>query len=196
MRHKQNRSPSKGALNWLLWLPFTGSLFFLASCQKPFEVNVNAAEPIKLDLSMDVHVYQHGGAAVKKTKNKDVEAADYKEVLERRRDRMGDIQTMKDDRIIGENHKGLLSVLIKEGDTRHWPLEYVRETVQEENLDRDFLIEHEAARSKEKTVSDIRREQWEQKQRKSHPGEWIEKMDPDSPDIYVWVQKRSPAGNN
>ena len=32
----------------------------LVSCVKPFEVNVNTPEPIKVDLSMDVNVYQHG----------------------------------------------------------------------------------------------------------------------------------------
>ena len=192
MKHKHDSSRLAGAQGALYLLPLLGLLCGLVSCQKPFDVNVNAADPIKVDVTMDVHVYQHGGAAVKKTKDKDIEAADYKEVVERRRDRMGDIQTMKDDRIIGENHKGLLSVLIKEGDTRNWPLEYVRETVGDENQDRTFLIEHEASRDKEKTVSDVQREQWEQKQRKSHPGEWIETVDPNSPDIYVWIQKRSP----
>src|SRR5690606_25089572 len=32
----------------------------LVSCLKPFDVNVTTPEPIKVDLSMDVHVYQHG----------------------------------------------------------------------------------------------------------------------------------------
>lgn len=172
-----------------------GLCLTVVSCQKPFDVNVNAPDPIKIDMSMDVHVYNHGGAVVKKTVSKDQEAADYKAVIERRRNRMADIQTMKDDRIIGENHKGLLSVLISEGDTRNWPLEYVETTVGEENSDRSYLVAYEAEQ-KGKTISEIQRIQWTHQQRKSHPGEWIEVIDPNAPDIYVWIQKQSPGGED
>lgn len=179
----------------LKWTPVFGLCLTVASCQKPFDVNVNAPEPIKVDMSMDVHVYHHGeGAVVKKTPGKNVEAEAYKAVIERRRNRMADIQTMKDDRIIGENHLGLLSVLISEGDNRNWPLEYVQKTVNEENEDRSFLVTYDAE-AKGKSIREMQRIQWTHWQKKSHPGEWIEVIDPDNPEIYVWVQKKSAAGD-
>ncbi|MDF1751286.1 MAG: DUF1318 domain-containing protein [Verrucomicrobiales bacterium] len=179
----------------LLRLFLVGFVSILASsCQKPFDVNVKAEEPINVNLSMDVHVYQHGGSLVKKPKaleEGDSEAKEYKAILERRRNRMSDIQTLKNDRIIGENHAGLLSIKVTEKDAGNWPMDFVRKTIKEENEDRSYLIRFEAER-RNVNIFEVQREQWMHQLRKSHPGEWIEIADPDRPGVYVWVQKKTP----
>ena len=166
------------------------------SCKKPFNVNVQAEEPIKLDVSMDVHVYQHGGsgAAVKtktSSQSSSASAAAYKNVLESRRNRMAEIQTLKNNRLVGESHTGLLELRkIPDGDYG----DYVKKTVREENSDRTYLIEYESTQ-KNKTLSEVKTEQWRHAQRKAHPGEWIEVASPESPGGYKWVEKKSPAGD-
>ncbi len=179
-----------GAWDICLCLASVSLALFLVSCQKPFDVNVKAADPIKVDLTMDVHVYQHGSAATSK-QSRDGEmcedAGEYKIVMDRRRNRMEDIQTLKNDRIVGENHTGRLSIRINDGESHLWPMDYVRKTVKEENDDRSYLIEYEAV-TKNKKVGDVEKEQWIDRQRKSHPGEWIEV---ETEGKFVWIQKKS-----
>lgn len=139
----------------------------LSGCIDPFEVNVNTPQPIKVDLTMDVNVYQHG--AVAKTEGT-VPAADYRAAMDRRRDRMGQVQELKNNRLVGESHEGLLSI-------RNRPAgeygDYVEKTVREENADRELLMKQEAE-SKSLPLDQVREEQWRHWQRKSFPGEWIE----------------------
>ena len=76
----------------------------LTSCVPTFDVDVNTPEPIKVDLSMDVHVYQHGGS----DKEKSEKQASYRATMDSRRDRMAEIQELKNNRFVGENHLGNL----------------------------------------------------------------------------------------
>lgn len=155
-----------------------------SSCAKldPFNVNVSTAEPIKVDLSMDVHVYQHG-AAVGRTS---AEETDYRTAMESRRNRMEEIQELKNQRLIGESHLGKIAI-------RNQPAgefgTYVKETVAAENRDRDILMRHDAD-EKGTSLSKIREEQWRHWQRKSFPGEWIEVVDDDGSG-FKWQQKQS-----
>lgn len=194
MKHIAKSMVPSGAREICRCLASLSLALFLVSCQKPFDVNVKAADPIKVDVTMDVHVYQHGTAATYK-QSKDGEtcedAVEYKKVMERRRNRMEDIQTLKNDRVIGENHTGRLSIRINDGDSQLWPMDYVRKTVKEENDDRSYLIEYEAV-TKNKNIGVVEREQWTDRQRKSHPGEWIEV---ESDGKLVWVQKKSPKSS-
>jgi len=152
----------------------------IAGCA-PFDVNVSTDEPLKVDLSMEVHVYQHGepDAAEKETR------VSYKEAMSRRRNRMKEIQELKNSRLVGETRKGTLSI-------RNLPAgeygNYVRETVKAENDDREFLIKREAEQKKV-PEDEVRRMQWRHWQRKSFPGEWIE-VEADEPGSYRWVQKK------
>lgn len=177
--------------------PLAALAFFLlfTSCSKPFDVNVKAPEPIKVDVNMDVHVYQHGTpAGAKKTSPEKVADADadrYKGVLERRRNRMAEVQTLKNNSYVGENHLGLLELrALPNGEHGEW----VKKTLKDENEDRSFLMEYESE-TKAKSLKEVQAEQRLHLQRKSHPGEWLEVDDPDRPGNYLWIQKKSPLGS-
>jgi len=179
-------------------LVVTACVVLLSSCKssKPFHVNVNAEEPIKIDLSMDVHVYNHSGDDPKKKKQekdkaataKDEEAAEYTEVLEDRRNRMAEVQEMKNARYVGENRFGLLELRsVPEGSSGDW----VKKTLLAENEDRKYLMDHEV-RTKDKTLKVVQAEQRQHILRKSHVGEWVEVDDLENPGGFKWEQKVSP----
>jgi len=157
----------------------------LSGCLKPFEVNVNTPEPIKVDLSVDVNVYQYGGAEKKKA---DETSSDFREAMNRTRNRMGEIQELKNNRLIGEGHDGLLSI-------RNRPAgdygDYVEKTVAAENQDREILMRHEAEEEKV-PLETIRGQQWSHRQRKAFPGEWIE-AENDGGSGFRWIQKQGTA---
>ena len=173
--HHQILSPS------LAILALAGGL---TCCVKPFEVNVNTPAPIKVDLSMDVNVYQHGIVEKKEAEA----AADFRGAMESRRNRMSEIQELKNNRLVGEGRSGLLSI-------RNRPAgeygDYVEKTVEAENLDREALMRHEAT-EKSVDLAKVRGEQWHHWQRKSFPGEWIEVANDDGT-TYRWEQKQGTA---
>lgn len=154
----------------------------LVSCLKPFDVNVTTPEPIKVDLSMDVHVYQHGQTDTKK----DADQATFRSAMDSRRLRMSEIQELKNNRLVGENHLGTLTVKTRPAGEYG---DYVEKTVTAENQDREILMAQESE-EKAVTVDKIREEQWRHWQRKSFPGEWIEVAD-DSGQGYRWEQKKA-----
>lgn len=159
----------------LLFLVATGM-----SCGRPFDVNVATDEPIRVDVSMDVHVYQHG----KDSPEEKAKRENYKTVMERHRNRMEEVQKLKNNRLVGEDHQGLLSI-------RNLPAGeyglYVKKTVDEENKDRNFLLKAEAEQ-KSTSIGEVRQSQWQHWQRKSFPGEWIQ-VKGDEPGTYHWEQK-------
>ena len=87
--------------------PGLALLAVLAGCgTTPFDVNVSTDEPIEVNLNMEVHVYRHGQA----DEDTQEAQASYREVMKRRRDRMAEIQELKNNRLVGENREGLLSI--------------------------------------------------------------------------------------
>jgi len=150
------------------------------SCGRPFDVNVATDEPIRVDVNMDVHVYQHG----KDSPEEKAKRENYKTVLERHRNRMEEVQKLKNNRLVGEDYQGLLSV-------RNLPAGeyglYVKKTVDEENKDRNFLMKAEAE-EKSTSIGEVKQSQWRHWQRKSFPGEWIQ-FEGDEPGTYRWEQK-------
>ena len=162
-----------------LWI---GASLLLSSCLPTFDVNVATPEPIAVDLSMDVHVYQHGKTDEEASKAQ----ASYREAMNSVRNRMKEIQDLKNNRLVGENHEGRLSIRNKPAGEYG---DYVQKTVEEENRDREFLMKHDA---EEKGVStnEIRDEKWRHWQRKSFPGEWIEVAEEDGSG-YDWKQKQA-----
>lgn len=156
----------------------------LSSCLPAFDVNVATPEPIKVDLDMDVHVYQHGKVDEKKSEQQ----AEFRSAMDSRRNRMEEVQELKNNRLVGENHEGLLSVRTKPAGEYG---DYVVKTVADENRDRETLMQNEAA-EKNVSVDQVREEQWKHWQRKSFPGEWIE-VEKDGGG-YEWEQKKAAGG--
>ncbi len=154
----------------------------MTSCLPNFDVNVATPEPIKVDLSMDVHVYQHG----EKDKEEAEKQTSYRGAMDSRRNRMAEIQELKNNRSIGENRQGKLTVRNKPAGEYG---DYVAKTVEDENHDREVLIRHEAD-EKSTSTSEIRGEQWQHWQRKSFPGEWIE-VEKKSGSGFEWIQKQA-----
>ena len=175
-------NPVRSAGRALLLPATVGGCMLLVSCLKPFDVNVTTPEPIKVDLSMDVHVYQHGQPDTKK----DAAQATFRSAMDSRRARMSEIQELKNNRLVGENHLGTLTIKTRPAGEYG---DYVEKTVTAENQDREILMSQEAE-EKNVTVDKIREEQWRHWQRKSFPGEWIEVAN-ESGEGYRWMQKKA-----
>ncbi|MDF1853035.1 MAG: DUF1318 domain-containing protein [Verrucomicrobiales bacterium] len=185
-RTRSHASPSGDTIhNGIRTILLMVVAMLMASCLPTFDVDVNTPEPIKVDLSMDVHVYQHG----KVDKETSERQASYRAAMDSRRNRMAEIQELKNNRLVGENHLGKLEI-------RNQPAgeygEYVVKTVEAENEDRALLMKLEAA-EKKVSIEEIREEQWLHWQRKSFPGEWVEiKTD----NGYRWEQKKAASSAN
>src|SRR5262249_36658366 len=103
----------------------------------------------------------------------------------RRRQRMGEIQTAKNSRLLGENRNGLLSVI------RVPPGEYGRRVealAAAENADRTGLMQAEAA-ARRVPLATIEAEQAAEGRARAFPGEWIEEQQGDK--SWRWVQKQA-----
>jgi hypothetical protein len=152
------------------------------ACRLP-TVDIGTREPIRvdpIDIRMRVDVYQHSGDAPPEEEQQRELAA----VVESQRNRIAQVQDLKNSRWVGENHRGLLSI-------REMPAgkdgEWVRTTVEAENADRLFLMRAEAQR-RDVLLSEIEAEQWKTRTDDAFEGEWVEAPGP-SPDTYRWVQK-------
>ena len=114
---------------------------FSGGCQGP-TVRLATPEPIVVDINMRVDIYERrlGSPAAKSAPGADPPAADA-----RRRSRMGEIQTFKNSRLVGEGRDGLISVLSRpEGSYGA----YVEKTIAEENADRVVVMRQLAAERK------------------------------------------------
>lgn len=151
----------------------------LAGCSS-IPVNVGTTEPVKVDIAMKVDVYQHADPSAGKKVTVQPPPTD---VARSRRSRMAEIQLLKNSRIVGENHAGLLEV-------RNSPPgeygDYVRVTVDAENADRGRLIE-KLAKEKSLTIAEMEKQQAELFRKDAFVGEWIEV--PDAEGKFAWKQK-------
>ncbi|HSI14143.1 MAG TPA: DUF1318 domain-containing protein [Chthoniobacter sp.] len=163
-------------MNFRLLLPLTVCL--LTAC-KSIPIDLGTRESVKVDLTMKVDVYQHSDPGTVKKSTPPPPA----DIPLSRRNRMAEIQTLKNSRLIGENHAGYLEMRTtppgEYGD-------YVRATIDAENSDRARLIE-KLAKEKHGTVSEAERTQAELFRTNAFPGEWIEV--PDAGGKYTWKQK-------
>jgi uncharacterized protein YdbL (DUF1318 family) len=151
----------------------------VAGCSS-IPINVGTTEPVKVDIAMKVDVYQHADPGAAK---KVVVQAPPADVAKSRRNRMAEIQILKNSRIVGENHAGYLEV-------RNSPPgeygDYVRTVVDGENADRARLIE-KLAKEKNLSVAETERQQAELFRKNAFTGEWIE--EPDAEGKFAWKQK-------
>ena len=156
---------------------FSAALAFAACNSIP--IDVGTKQPVKVDIAMKVDVYQHSDP----NGPKKVPAPPPADIGRSRRMRMGEIQILKNSRLIGENHAGYLEVrTVPPGEYG----DYVQTTVDAENSDRGQLIE-KLAKEKNVPVSQAERQQAELFQKGAFPGEWIEV--PDADGKFAWKQK-------
>lgn len=131
---------------------------------------------------MKLDVYQHGGGTPK-TAAISPQPSGEDAVASRRRNRMGELQLMKDSRLIGENRLGLLEVRNEPpGDYG----KYVRRTVDAENGDRELEMQR-LAKQRNMAIEDVRKEQAKLTRANAFNGEWIEA--PQAEGSYAWVKK-------
>ncbi len=102
-------------------------------------VEITTPKPLKVDITMNVDVYQ------RETKNPTQRKRSNEEnqVLRRRDTRSGEIWAMKYDAVIDEGAHGYLETKMLSG----WNPAYVQRLVSEENNDRRILYEREAIES-------------------------------------------------
>ena len=149
----------------------------LAACSS-IPIDVGTKEPVKVDISMKVDVYQHGDPSGPKKA-----APPPTDVAKSRRMRMGEIQILKNSRLVGENHAGALEVrTLPPGEYG----DYVKTTVDAENSDRARLIE-KLAKEKNIPVSQAERQQAELFHTSAFAGEWVEVGDAEGK--FAWKQK-------
>lgn len=151
----------------------------LAGCQAP-TVNLATSEPITVDINMRLDVYQYNTSNGQKPTA--AQAAANPE--SRRRNRMADVQKFKNERLVGENHQGLVTIITQpEGDYG----KYVATAVAEENADRLEIMKALATEQKS-SLEDIQAKSAELWRNRSFKDEWIEEAQPDG--SWKWVQKK------
>ena len=131
---------------------------------------------------MKLDVYQHGQSALQKTAAV-AEPGTPEAIQDRRRLRLGELQPLKNSRLIGENHLGLLEV---RNPTPGEYGDYVNKIVAAENKDRLALMES-MAKTQNIALAAVEKQQAETAQHSAFNGEWIEIQKPDG--TYAWTQK-------
>ena len=176
-------------------LPAAVGLVVMTGCT-PLDINVGTEEPLDVDMSVNIHVYQFGPDDDKNQESKNEEDADtidlaaFKAAVARRENREGDIWKIKGARLIGENHEGLLEVINESASG--WG-DYSRELVDAENDDRNLIMKHEAARQGI-PIAEIRRREWQIWRLKTNAGEWIEEEDKET-GKFRWTRKKDPPSS-
>ena len=152
---------------------------FLAACAGP-TVNLATPEPIKVDIAMRLDVYQHAKETTKKPQAATVSSPD---PADARKNRMADIQTFKNSRLVGEGRDALLAIRI---DTPGDYGDFIRKTAAEENADRMALMKAEAEKQKI-PLPQVQAKQSALAAKLAFKGEWVEILKDDG--TAVWVQK-------
>lgn len=161
-------------------------------CTLP-QVPLTTPEPLSVNINVKMDVYQHaaeGGAKVETASAGDATAADGAVTPQRRqaaergmRDRMEQVQTLKNNRLVGETRDGLLEVReVPPGEYG----EYTQKTVLEENADRETVMRALSA-EEGKGLPALKREQGNLRRQQSFKGEWVEEQEADG--TWRWVQK-------
>jgi len=162
-----------------LALAITATALFLTACAGP-TVNLATPQPIKVDIAMRLDVYQHAKEASKKSTSSVATSID---PAEARRNRMADIQTFKNSRLVGEGRDALLAIRVETpGDYG----DFIRKTVDAENADRMALMKSDAEKQKT-SLPQIQTKQASLAAKLAFKGEWIEVVKDDG--SAEWIQK-------
>jgi len=160
-------------------LPIT---LLLPACKLP-DVNITTPKPIEVNLNMRLDVYQYSGD---QPKDKEHEKS-LAETTDRQRNRQQEVQTIKNNRFVGEDHRGLLQ--LRDAPAGDWG-DYVKRTVDAENEDRTTLMRNEAQKNN-RELHEVQTEQWKLRIEKAFKGEWIE-VPGDKEGSFKWVQATGP----
>ncbi len=163
---KKNHANLRPLMHWHAKRLILGSaVLALAACQLP-EVRITTPKPIEVNLNMRLDVYQYRG-----DEPQDKEALkNASEATERMRNRMQEIQTLKNNQLVSENHRGLLQ--IREVPSGAWGAQ-VKKAVAAENEDRMLLMRQKAKESN-RPLFELESEQWRLRSEQAGAGEWIE----------------------
>ena len=160
-------------------------LALLPACKLP-DVNLATPKPIEVNLNMRLDVYQYSTDKAQTPEQTTTNA----EAVERMRNRQEEIQTLKNNRLVGENHRGQLQIREVPGGT--WG-DYVKRTVEAENADRTLLARANAAKTN-RELHVVQAEEWKLRTEKSFKGEWIE-VPGEKEGTFKWVQATGPSAN-
>lgn len=162
--------------------------FLLGGCAAP-SVNLATNEPIKVDITMRLDVYQYGqtgGTKPAETPANSSQAAANPKAA--RDNRLADIQQFKINQLVGEGRDGLLVVRWEEVNKQPEADRIsVRDTVKKENADRMEMMKAAAAEEKI-SLPEIQAKHAEIWRNRAFKGEWIEMPLPDGGDGQ-WVRK-------
>lgn len=155
----------------MLWsksslLTALAAILCMSSCKTLPEVPLTTPKPLEVNLNMRLDIYQYRG-----DEPLDKEAAKgASEATQRMRNRMDEVQTLKINQLVGEDHRGLLQ--IREVPAGDWGPQ-MKKAVAAENEDRMLLMRQKAKESN-RPLHEIESEQWRLRTQQANTGEWIE----------------------
>jgi uncharacterized protein YdbL (DUF1318 family) len=148
------------------------ALCLLSGCTPT--INLATPNPIKVDVGVRLDVYQKTAPTKAKDEQSSIQiAAD-------RRTRSGEIQSLKNQRIVGEDRDGYLDLRLSPTDPKY--LAYAQGVVDAENDDRSYLYLANA-QSQSKPIEEIERQYAQLWSDRAFPGEWVQKEN------GTWTQK-------
>ena len=168
----------------------SGWMLLGAGCSSLPDVNLTTDDPIKVDINVRLDVYQHQGSEGATKESADgadaekLDSSNAEAIAKRKRDRMEEIQNLKNNRLVGENHRGLLTIRKLPPDTFG---QYVKKTVNDENEDRNYLMRVEA-KERNFLLHDVQEANWKANVERSFEGEWIEVAE-EKEGSFGWKQK-------
>jgi uncharacterized protein YdbL (DUF1318 family) len=137
-------------------------------------INLATPDPIKVNVAVRLDVYQKTAPnQVKQEQSSLVIAAN-------RRSRIGEIQQLKNDAVVGEDRDGYLDMRRQPKDAKY--LAYAQKVVTDENADRAFLYLSNA-QTQNKPLESVEREYAQLWSDRAFPGEWVQKEN------GTWTQK-------
>jgi uncharacterized protein YdbL (DUF1318 family) len=156
-------------------VPLVG-LVFGAGCVAGCSPTVNLAtpNPVKVDVAVRLDVYQKTAPGKVKDEQSSLQIA------ANRRLRTGEIQQLKNDRLVGEDRDGYLDLRKQTTDPKY--LAYAKGVVDAENADRAFLYLANA-QTQSKPQELVERDYAQLWRDRAFPGEWVQKED------GTWIQK-------
>jgi uncharacterized protein YdbL (DUF1318 family) len=137
-------------------------------------INLATPKPVTVDIGVRLDIYQK----TPPTKAKDEQSAI--SVAKDRRLRSGEIQQLKNDRVVGEDRDGYLALRTTPADPKY--LAYAKGIISDENADRSFLYLSNA-QAQSKPLEEIESQYAQLWHSRAFPGEWIQKDD------GTWTQK-------